>query len=380
MRKIVIVGGGPAGLAAARALHSIALEVVVVERNDYQDGGGAGIALWPNGTRALDQLGVLAAIRRRAAAISEMAMRTNRDRLLFGLKLFADTAIPGGYPSLALTRAHLIGCLRDGLDAEIVRGSAASRFSVEDGRVAVKLENSREIVADYLIGADGERSTVRRQLLGPAPGRHAGYVVWRGVAPIQPYGATGICWLGKGIQFGTFPLPLRHTYWFATALTASGSLTPTADQIAELGALFGDWPRPICEIIAATSPDRLVLTHPFVYPRLPSWAHGPVALVGDAAHPLEPTLGQGACLAFEDAVVLTQSLRAHTDVRQASAHYVAARLKRANRLVAQAHAFGRVGKWKSGLACGLRNLAIAGTPSALHRNQIATMFAWSPTD
>lgn len=374
LRSAVIIGGGPGGLAAARALRAAGFTVTVIERDHGREQAGVGITLWPNGTDALDRLGVLAAVRAEAAPMTSMAMRTDRDRLLFALDLNAELGAGPHYPSLALTRAALIDCLRQGLQDAIVEGAAVS-FSLECNGIAVKLEDGRRIEADYLVGADGERSMVRRQLFGPAPGRHAGYLVWRGVAPIQPYGSSGICWLGKGIQFGAFPLPGGETYWFATAFVASASLQ-AADQRAALGVLFADWPSPIREIMRTTDAARLILTHPFAYPRLASWTRGPVALIGDAAHPIEPTLGQGACLAFEDAVVLAQSLKAHHALDAAGANYVAARLQRANELAARAHGFGRTGKWRSAIACALRNFAIAATPGSLHRSQIASMFSW----
>ena len=373
MRRAAIVGGGPGGLAAARALRATGVDVVIIERDDDQEHAGVGITLWPNGTYALDCLGALASVRREAAIMTSMAMRTGRDRRLFHLELDADSA-PARYPSLSLTRARLIDCLRDGLELAVVRGNVSAYSVARDG-VTVRLESGRRIEADYLVGADGERSLVRRQLFGAAPSKHAGYLVWRGVAPLQPYGTSAICWLGRGIQFGAFPLPQQQTYWFATApIAAATPATPAWN--AELGAMFAGWPQRVREIIGATDPERLVLTHPFVYPPLKSWASGPVVLVGDAAHPMEPTLGQGACLAFEDAVVLAKSLQAHQDIGAAGACYVAARLKRANGLASQAHAFGRTGQWRSALACGLRNLAIAATPHAFHRNQIAVMFSW----
>jgi 2-polyprenyl-6-methoxyphenol hydroxylase-like FAD-dependent oxidoreductase len=373
-RKAIVAGGGPGGLAAACALADVGFRVTVIERAPPgQARVGVGITLWPNGTRALGKLGVLGAVLRCAAPISSIAMRTQSNTLLFGVELGADDGLSGGYPSLALTRSDLIRCLRNGLQAEIVEGCAASFFPAGD-EIAVRLDDGRELVGDCLVGADGERSLLRRQLFGPAPGRHAGYVVWRGVAPIQPFGTAGLSWLGKGIQFGAFPLPMQRTYWFATALAASAR-DPAANPSAELGALFADWPHGIRDVIATTDPAALVLTHTFVYPRLKTWASGQMALLGDAAHPLEPTLGQGACLAFEDALVLAECLRKHADISEACARYFARRQKRAEGLVARAHTFGRVGKWRSPLTCSLRDLAIAATPATLHRSQIAAMFA-----
>jgi 2-polyprenyl-6-methoxyphenol hydroxylase-like FAD-dependent oxidoreductase len=373
LRRAVIIGGGPGGLAAARALRAAGFAVTVIECDHDNKRVGVGITLWPNGTDALDQLGAFATLRSKAATMTSMALRTDRDRLLFALDLNAELDASPRYPSLTLTRAALIDCLREGLQEVIVDGTAVS-FSLECNSVVVKLKDGRRVEADYLVGADGERSMVRRQLFGRALGRHAGYLVWRGVARIQPYGSSAICWLGKGIQFGAFPLPGGETYWFATTLVAFSS-PQAVDQKAALGVLFADWPNPIREIIRTTDAARLVLTHPFAYSRLQSWTRGPVALVGDAAHPLEPTLGQGACLAFEDAVVLAQSLKEHA-LDAAGAYYVAARLHRANELAARAHAFGRSSTWRGVIACGLRNFAIAVTPGSLHRSQIASMSSW----
>jgi 2-polyprenyl-6-methoxyphenol hydroxylase-like FAD-dependent oxidoreductase len=131
-RKVAIVGGGPGGLAAARALHAIGLEVVVVERSAEDNRAGVCITVWPNGTQALERLGVLGAVRSQSAEISALAIRTDRDRLLFELRLNSESLPP--YPSLALIRQAMIDCLRDGLQATIIRGNAVG-FLVENGRV-----------------------------------------------------------------------------------------------------------------------------------------------------------------------------------------------------------------------------------------------------
>src|SRR5262249_38146230 len=201
-----------------------------------------------------------------------------------------------------------------------------------------------------LLGADGLHSVVRRQLFGAAPPRYAGFTAWRAVVP-APDGLAipaGEYW-GRGQEFGVIPLGGRRIYWFATHTLPErqqGDLHASSEQKQALLRLFRGWYPAIPALIEAT-PDEAVLRNDiYDRPPLAAWSRGRATLLGDAAHPMTPNLGQGACQALEDAVVLAASLAAATTADRADRiphaleTYQSARLPRANRVVARSRQLG----------------------------------------
>src|SRR5262249_4179137 len=158
--------------------------------------------------------------------------------------------------------------------------------------------------ADLVVGADGLRSPLRSRLFASLPGpRYSGDTSWRGVTagPGPAPGGGGGTW-GRGERVGLVPMADGRVYWYATGNDAEGRTFP--DEHAEVRRRFGGWHRPIAGVIDATSP-AAVLHHDICWlPPLPRFTAGRVALLGDAAHAMTPDLGQGACQAIEDAVVL----------------------------------------------------------------------------
>jgi 2-polyprenyl-6-methoxyphenol hydroxylase-like FAD-dependent oxidoreductase len=145
-------------------------------------------------------------------------------------------------------------------------------------------------------------------------------------------------------------------YWFATANTPAGG--KDGDVTAELLARFGHWHAPIGDLLRHTRPERILRTD--IADRAPvrRWTSARVALLGDAAHPMTPNLGQGACQAIEDAVVLARLLAAGGAMADVLGAYAARRVPRANGIVTQAHRMGAVGQLENGLARGLRDGAL----------------------
>ena len=161
---------------------------------------------------------------------------------------------------------------------------------------------------------------------------------------------------GAGLRFGLVPIGFDELYWFATANTPAGGKDGALPE--ELLARFGAWHDPIPAVLRATPVERIIRTD--IADRVPvtKWTSARVALLGDAAHPMTPNLGQGACQAIEDAVVLATLLGGGADVSAALREYEARRVARANGVVTQAHRFGALGQWESGVARALRDGAM----------------------
>ncbi|MEU3553283.1 FAD-dependent monooxygenase [Streptomyces fragilis] len=352
--QVVVVGGGIGGLTAAVALRQAGREVVVLERAPSLEPVGAAISLAPNALRALDVLGVGDEVRSRAARVREGGMRTPSGRWL------ARTDAAGiterfGDPLLLLPRSTLVDVLTARLPAGAVR--TGCRAAVADpgdhGRPARVTTPDGELAAGLVVGADGIHSPARGVLFPEHPGVvYSGFTTWRVMVPAPAVEIVSHETWGPGRLWGTHRLTDGRIYAYAAAMTPAGGKAAD-DEKAELLRLFGHWHEPVPSVLAAIRPQD-VLRHDVhhVAPPLPAYHRGRVALVGDAAHAMPPTLGQGGNQAIEDAVVLAH----HAEDLPA---YTAARLPRTSALVTRSVRTSRLGMTRNRPAAALRNAAVA---------------------
>lgn len=369
--RVIVVGAGIGGLVAAIALRRRSVEVTVVERAADPREIGAGITLWPNAMRALRTLGLADAVIAAGAPALSGEIRSRRGEVL-SRPTFDDLERRFGEQGVAIHRADLRRLLLAALDPSIVRLGARYVGSTEDGdAITVRLADGDRERADVLVGADGLRSTVRSHLWGEMPPRYAGYTAWRGVVTAASDDVGFESW-GRGERFGLVPIGTDRVYWFATANAPEGG-RDAADPRPELLRRFGDWHRPIPAIIAAT-PAPAILRHDVSdRPPLSRWSKGRVTLLGDAAHPMTPNLGQGACQAIEDA--LAASLDGASNVADALHAYDALRLPLTSALVRQSRTIGRIGQLQSAPLVRLRDLALKRLPPRSHARRLERILA-----
>jgi 2-polyprenyl-6-methoxyphenol hydroxylase-like FAD-dependent oxidoreductase len=261
-----------------------------------------------------------------------------------------------GEVSIVVHRADLQAILLRALDSDAVRlGAHCTGFTQDGDRVTARFADGEEAHGDLLIGADGLHSVVRAQLFGAAAPRYAGYTAWRAVAPFDHARLTPGETMGRGARFGMAPVSGGRAYWYATLTTPEGGRDVEGGRKRALLEIFRGWHTPIEALIAAT--DETAILRNDIYDRDPlsHWSVGRVTLLGDAAHPMTPNLGQGACQALEDAVALADALKDSDDVRAALRAYEERRIGRTSALVRQARQIGAVGQWSNPLACRLRD-------------------------
>ncbi|WP_137990664.1 FAD-dependent monooxygenase [Streptomyces vilmorinianum] len=359
--RAVVVGAGIGGLTAAVALHRGGWDVTVLERAAALTPVGAGIGLAPNAQRALDVIGLGDRVRELSAWQGDGGMRAPDGRWLARTSAKAAAARFGG-PLVLLHRATLVDILTSALPEGVVRTGVAASLADpgDDARPAVVRTPDGDIEAELVLGADGIHSTVRRTLFPGHPGpRYSGFTTWRVVipAPDRPF-APHETW-GAGRLWGTQPLKDGRIYAYAMAAAPAGTHAPD-DEKAELLRLFGDWHHPVPEILAAAEPDG-VLRHDVHHmpDPLPAFHRGRVALLGDAAHAMQPTLGQGGNQAIEDAIVLAHHAGQGLPPSRALAAYTADRLPRTTAIVCKAARTGRLTLLSARPAVALRNGLIA---------------------
>lgn len=351
-RRFVIVGGGIGGLCAARAVALAGHEAVVLERSPSGATLGAGLLLWPNAVRALDSLGLGAPLRAIAAPARRGTFRDSTGRALSEVDLDAIGSRAGA-PMLVVERPALHEILADGLT---VRYDAA--VSAVDQQCAILADGDR-VEGDAVIGADGIGSVVREHVCPGARPIDSGYTVIRGIAAHDiGDGDTFEAW-GRGEIVGGAALPGARSYWFYEARSEH---VDGRDPLAAVGAKR--WPAPMPALLAATPPESVLVNRILRLDALPAWTRGTVALLGDAAHAMEPNLGQGAAQSIEDAEALLLALRADGDLSDALAAYAAARRRRAQMFQRESSRFARLAL---STHAGPRNVMMRMTPEAVRR-------------
>jgi 2-polyprenyl-6-methoxyphenol hydroxylase-like FAD-dependent oxidoreductase len=375
-RRVVIIGAGPGGLTAGIALHQAGFDALVFDRcSDGQD-AGSGLTLWPNATKALGYLGLARTVSTASHSVPAITMRSWDGRTLFKLPSdgqLHDHEVQGA----ALLRSELLSVLRNRLDPRALRfNKNCVGYRQNENGVTALFEDGLEVDGELLIAADGIRSHIRSQLVGPGSLRYAGYMVWRGVAKFSLDENVGVTAIGRGAQFGFFPMTGNRVYWFACANAAEGDCDSRAGTGTELLRRFGGWHKPIPELIAGTQECGIIGTDIHDRDPLKRWSYGRVTLLGDAAHPSTPTLGQGACQAIEDAVVLATCLNEAAGVPEALACYESRRLKRTSSLTLQARRFGQMGCWKNPVACWVRDKLIGNIPESMRLRQLSKTFCF----
>lgn len=358
MTRALIIGGGIGGLTSAIALRQVGLDVSVFERSSELREVGAGLTLWTNAIKCLRTLGVGSAIETLGTAFTQSEVRSWRGKRIVDSDL-SEISSRLGAPTIGIHRADLQKALAAALPAQCIHFDATcSGFSQDASGVTAQFANGRQERGDLLIGADGIHSHIRTQMHGEQQPRYAGYYAWRGVGaidhPAVPNHLTLMA-IGRGSQFGIVPISRGKTYWFATMNGPGGGIDQRGQTKAFLLQRYRDWYAPIPAVIEATDESAIIRNDIIDRKPFTRWGEGRVTLLGDAAHPTTPNLGQGACMAIEDAIVLARSLQNGDDVAVALRHYENKRYERTAMITNRSWKIGKVLAWEGRWSCTLRD-------------------------
>ena len=368
-KKAIIIGGGIGGIAAAIALRRAGIEATVFERAPELREVGSGLPLWTNALRALQKLGVADALETLGAPVTAGFVTTWQGDILADLRTEKHLNSLGTI-NTAVHRAELLDMLLKALGPEHVHLNATCVGCTQDATgVWARFADGTEAGADLLIGADGIHSVIRSYLFGLRKPRYVGYTCWRGVAHISRSELETWAW-GKGYQFGITPMSNGRAYWFAQHNASEGEQDQPLERKRALLTLFHDWHDPIPAVIEATQEVDILRNDVYELVPLPHWSRGRITLLGDAAHAMTPNLGQGACLALEDAVELAQSLKDRPEVAAALKLYERRRLTRAHRVARLARLMGPLVQMENSLTAQARNAIVKRMPESMLVKQL----------
>jgi 2-polyprenyl-6-methoxyphenol hydroxylase-like FAD-dependent oxidoreductase len=178
--------------------------------------------------------------------------------------------------------------------------------------------------------------------------------------------------MGAGVEVGHVPLGPDSTYWFATERAPEGR-TAEQGELAYLRSKLGSWTDPVPALLAATDPADVL--HDDLYDREQArqWSRGPVVVVGDAAHPMRPHLGQGGCQGIEDAAILARFIERTTDLAAAFAQFATFRRRRVGSLVRQSKAIGQAVNLRPPVLSAAATRATALVPEAVLTSRMAVI-------
>ncbi|MGH8979504.1 MAG: FAD-dependent monooxygenase [Acidimicrobiales bacterium] len=363
--RVAVIGGGIAGLTAAIALRRREIDVQVYESSPELKEIGAGVALAPNAMKALRSIGMESAVRSIGYTSRSQMLRTWKGRTISVTDSASIARRYGAAPCTA-HRADLLDVLASALDDEAVTlGVRCVSVASDNGTASARFADGTEIEADLVIGADGIHSAVRESLFGPDAPRFTGKICYRSVVPTESLPARALTpyeglWLGPhgtlvvyGVRRGEMVNVVAH---YEDPTYSHESWIAEADR-DEVSTRYAGWHPSLVELLSASE----VLYKWALYDRdpIPVWTSGRAGVLGDAAHSMLPYLGQGACQAIEDGVVLAAALCSTDDPVAGLALFERSRRPRASEVVLSARARGFDNHLVSPRAAVRRDLGIA---------------------
>ncbi|RTR25346.1 FAD-dependent monooxygenase [Deinococcus radiophilus] len=366
-QKIVIVGGGVSGLALAHALQRYGVSSRVYEAAPSLTHLGGGLIMAPNSVQVLEELGLDAVLRVHAVPLEQMVIFDVSGRELYRRSQQEVAHRFGGRGLMGLPRAELHRTLAEHLPAGTVQtGHRLTALDNDFQSVTAHFSQGQRVTGDLLVAADGRDSRVRELLYPETQLVRTGDVAYRGITTLEPSGplrrAFAEYW-GAGRRFTFFRMSQTHTYWHAPVQQRA---TDPELGHAELLHEFRDFPAQVQGLIESTAAADISALPLRDLSPLPQWWNRRTVLVGDAAHATSPNLGQGAAQAMEDVAALAERLAKDPDRVSALQNYQRIREATANAAVANARAFGELGR-RGGLGRLVRNAALSINPDLARR-------------
>jgi 2-polyprenyl-6-methoxyphenol hydroxylase-like FAD-dependent oxidoreductase len=358
--RVLIVGAGIGGLTLGIALERAGHAVKIVEKRAHFKEEGAGVVLGPNVMTALRLLDLTDDIKAVGRELTGMNISDARGKVLGHSTYRVAKLLPE--PGVAVHRSRLHEVLRGHFKGELGLGTTVTRVVMGDAPAVAA--DGQTVACDLLVGADGIRSPVRQTMFPDFTTRYSGVTCFRFVIDSRWTDEAFEMW-GPGKRVGVVPIGQGKTYAFL-AIKAPPHAPPPFSTLEEFCRCWSDFGSPGAEAIAAVH-DLRTLLHDDLEDGLAPRFFGPgVVLLGDAAHPVTPNMGQGAGLAIEDACCLATLLDGTRPLANVLAAYEALRRPRATWIRDRSYSLGRLAQMTSPVGRWFRDLAVRWTPASVN--------------
>lgn len=364
-------------MCAAIALQQAGFEAEVYEAAPELKPVGAGVGLAANAMQGLQRLGVADEVVARGRQLEALTIFDERGGIISNMDT-RPLSRKYGINNFVIHRPDLHDALAQRLQpGTLYLNKRCQRINQQGNQVQLYFTDGTTATADLLIAADGINSAIRQQLLPQRKPRYAGYTCWRGV--IENPGVainekiSAETWAPQG-RVGIAPLKDDKVYWYACINAPQNSEQMRRTQPTDLAEHFADLPPAVPAILGATPPEQLIWGDIADLRPLKRFAYGRVLLLGDAAHATSPNMGQGACQAIEDAVVLGQCLQQEKSIERALIQYEQRRLARTAKVIRLSRLLGAVSQWENPVLRGLRKVTFGAMPTAVTQSQMEWLY------
>jgi len=359
--KAIIVGAGIGGLTTAIALQQAGIDFEIYEAAPELKPVGAGIVMASNAMQVFQRLGIERKIINAGLEIVNAYGVDQNFKLISGLRVKEKITSRYGIGSYAFHRGQLQQVLLGEIDERKIHlnKKLTALTHQSNQKVTLSFEDGFVTEAYLVIGADGIKSAVRRNIFGDLPLRYSGQTCWRGMTKFtlpsgKQFNSYEMWGKQKGLRFGFVPTAPDEVYYFTTFFTnANGKDNGQLKEgLLENYSCFGQLAK---QIIEATPRENIIRSDIFDLKPITKWWNGRVALLGDAAHATTPNLGQGGCQAVEDAYVIAKCLKEKSSIEKAFEQYQNIRYEKALHVVNMSWSFGKMTNIGNPILQSLRN-------------------------
>jgi len=362
MKKVLIVGGGIAGLTLAILLEKSGYEIEIAEQAEELGPVGAGIVLWPNCLKVMDECGVRDDVESRGNILRQLDLVDLNGGLINGFN-FSRISKNEDLYALAILRPELHKVLFNKLRHSILKlGISIDEIDDNGSLVKVQFTDGTNGEYDFAVGADGIHSKTRDLVFGDVKLRYSGCAGWRFTTTRYADEQEAYELWNGGKRMGIVPVGDNKYYCFSTINTPSNNDRFRNISVSDYKNLYSMFNWKAKEILDRMTGDTKLIYDDLYDLKMDNIHKGNVVLIGDAAHAITPNLGSGAAMAMEDALCLANSLKNNSNLNTAFEQYFKQRKRRVNYIRGASYWFGK-GAQLEGVLAKSRNIFVKMTGS-----------------
>lgn len=374
-KSISILGAGIAGLSMAIALEKKGIKCQIFEAAPSIRALGAGLVLAANAMQAFDRLGIKDEVIAKGSLVDQFSIFDHKGNIISCVDSKAISAQYGA-DNFTIHRAQLHELLLSKIDPDLIHThKRIVGFEKQPEGMLLKFEDGSIHTTDYVIAAEGIHSPTRKTLLPSSKVRYAGYTCWRAVVDQDQLqlNSTSETWGPQG-RFGIVPLANNKVYWFACVNAPANDSTFKNFKVKDLQAHFTDFHEPVPHVLALTKDEQLLWNDIIDIEPIKQYAFGNIVLIGDAAHATTPNMGQGACMAIEDAVVLADEMSKTQDWQEAFKQFERRRIGRTSYIVNTSWRLGKLAQIENKTLGRIRNVFLRMLPKSSQNQQFKKLY------